>query len=420
MGLRDRTIRRGLDEDGARIVRRQYHLHFPGIVYAMTTMLIALGAFNGPNNLLLWVFGLGVGGLVVSGIISGSSLMGVRIDRRAPERASVGQAVGLRYIVRNRNRVFPAFAMAIDEEERPDSAHTPSAGVAHVGPRESVIASTSWVFDRRGEFTLRRIVCWSTFPFGLAKKSVVFEHTQHVLVRPMDLPLRPGIVPPAYARGMAGASATQRLGPGDEFFGVREYVPGDAPRSISWRRSAITDALVVRQPSSPSPRRMRVVLDLPLGSDDIAWPAWAEAAIALAGAVLGEGERLGYSTALDAPGLHLPFARGPAHRGACLDALARLAPRSAHLGTIETRGASALIVHIGRTPAQARGAISLDPTHPDAWLSSRTTPQIRELLDASLRENVAANGMTARVRRFVKRDAARPAAPVPSPTGGRA
>lgn len=399
----------GEESPGVRIVRRQYHLHFPGIVYAMTTMLIALGALNGPNNLLLWVFGLGVGGLVVSGIISGSALMGLRIDRRVPERATVGQPVSVRYIVRNRNRVFPAFAIAIDEEERPQDARTPSGGVAHVGPRESVVASTTWVFSRRGEFAMRRITCWSTFPFGLAKKSVVFEHVQKVLVRPVELPLRAGLIPPAYARGMAGASATNRLGQGDEFFGVREYVPGDSPRSISWRRSAIADELVVRQPSSPSPRRMRVVLDLPSGSSESTWPDWAEAAIALAGSVLAECERLGYSTALDAPGLHLPFARGPAHRGACLDALARLAPSESHLGAIETRGAGALIVHIGRTSAPGRGAISLDPSLPESWLSGKATQEIRDLLASKNDARRPTASLGARVRQLAARRSGRAA-----------
>ncbi len=51
-----------------------------------------------------------------------------------------------------------------------------------------------------------------------------------------------------------------RLGPG-EFHSLREYVPGDEPRTIHWRASARSDELKVRQYSAEGLRRCTVVLD---------------------------------------------------------------------------------------------------------------------------------------------------------------
>ena len=53
---------------------------------------------------------------------------------------------------------------------------------------------------------------------------------------------------------------SMRLGPG-EFHSLREYVPGDEPRTIHWRASARSDELKVRQHSAEGLRRCTVVLD---------------------------------------------------------------------------------------------------------------------------------------------------------------
>ncbi|MBO6514819.1 MAG: hypothetical protein JJ974_12725, partial [Phycisphaerales bacterium] len=46
-----------------------------GFLFVFVTLFIALGAINGQNNLLFWLFGFSIAALVVSGIITGSALM---------------------------------------------------------------------------------------------------------------------------------------------------------------------------------------------------------------------------------------------------------------------------------------------------------------------------------------------------------
>src|ERR1041385_4840021 len=57
---------------------RRYHFHGPGLVYILVTLFIAMGAINSQNNLLFAALGLAIGGLLISGIISGGALLGVR------------------------------------------------------------------------------------------------------------------------------------------------------------------------------------------------------------------------------------------------------------------------------------------------------------------------------------------------------
>jgi len=97
-----------------RIVRR-YHFHAPGVLYVAVTLFLALGAINSQNNLLFAALGLAIGGLLVSGIISGASLLGLRVERDPIVHASVGAPLTVSYTISNTNRFFPAFGLGVME-----------------------------------------------------------------------------------------------------------------------------------------------------------------------------------------------------------------------------------------------------------------------------------------------------------------
>jgi uncharacterized protein (DUF58 family) len=75
-----------------------------------------------------------------------------------------------------------------------------------------------------------------------------------------------------------------RLGPG-EFHSLREYVPGDEPRTIHWRASARSDDLKVRQYSAEGLRRCTVVLDQRVSSGAAHDEAFERAVVAAASLV---------------------------------------------------------------------------------------------------------------------------------------
>ncbi len=335
-------------------IERRYHFHPPGVFYVGVTLFLAVGALNSQNNLLFLALGLAIGGLLVSGVISGSSLMGVRLERDTSGRARVGEALTIRYEVANRNLLMPAFGLTITELARGRAAgnrtgafRNEPAFVVGVGAGETVRCAAIARPLRRGVARLDRVRVWTKFPFGLAIKSATFSRPHTLVVLPAVLGLRPGLVSRLCVRSATGMGAERQPGMGDEFFGLREYRPGDNPRRIAWKASArrASGELVVRQHASPAPQRLMVVVRFGGCAD-----AEMELAIALAASVAAEAEREGVSVGLAVPcvGLVIAARSGRRHLDALLGELARLvvpagAPEA--LPTPAARSGACVVIH---------------------------------------------------------------------------
>lgn len=262
--------------DGRRLrVRRRYRLRASGVLYLAVALLLGVAASTRPNNMLVWIFGLMLGSILMSGIVSGGMLMGLRGRRLGPRIAAVGEPSRFRYELWNRSRRWPAFGLLVREQEvggREGWEHAAAGGAAaavHVGPGESVHAESWFVPTRRGRFELRGVVLASTFPLGLLEKSLSIEDRSHLLVHPRRLPLRRGLLAALRGDG-SGMVASSRGGVGEEFFGVREYRPGDSLRQVAWKRSAGLDRLATIERARLGPSRLMIRLNLTRPTDRLA------------------------------------------------------------------------------------------------------------------------------------------------------
>jgi uncharacterized protein (DUF58 family) len=259
--------------DEARVISRLYHFHLPGVAYCGTTLVLVLGAINGQNNLLFWIFGLAVAGLILSGIFSGWGLMGLRLARHAPAVGRVGEPLAITYTLRNRNRVFPAFAVEVRELSKARSwtlrvhrsawqelVPVPATFVERV-PRRGESARTVLVTpNKRGVARWGTVRASSTFPMGLTRKSVTFVQAGTTLVRPAALEVDASIV--ERVRGQLRRRERPRPTPdGDEFLALREYAPGDPLKTLDWRATARLQRPVTRTFTPTRGRRVWVVLD---------------------------------------------------------------------------------------------------------------------------------------------------------------
>jgi uncharacterized protein (DUF58 family) len=341
-----------------RSAHRRYHFHFPGVLYVLVTLLVAVGAINSQNNLLFGALGLAIGGLLVSGVLSGSGLLGLRVERAGHGTAAVGKPLVLRYRLRNTNSLMSAFAMHLDEVRRGVSnwhrffpaVHT---FVTQVRAGSEFVAETGVVPERRGVARFELVQLWTKFPFGLARKSMTFAAPLEVIVQPPDLPLRPGLIRRITARAPYGLGGTRSAGLGEEFFALREYVAGDNPKLIAWKRSARTGTLIVRQRASPAPTRLWIVIRF--GRSDTASAAIDERAIALAAAVAREASSQQIAVGLAVPGaevVHSPRV-GRVHLEMLLGDLAILdlekvrAPGAQRLPETALRTGACIIIHAG-------------------------------------------------------------------------
>lgn len=288
-------------------------------MYIFVTVLIALGAFNSQNNLLFWAFGLALAVFVVSGIISGAMLLGVQVQRIGVSDAHAGDQIRIRYQATVRGGIIPAFALTV-EEALPVTprrrrgwigsggaaaasgpiVESPTAFFSHVGPREIVAADSCSRALRRGVLPLRSVVVHSSFPFGLIRKSLVFDAPGEICIFPRFAEIDPDIASVVDALGDSENSGRLRGGgQSDDFHSLREYVPGDSPRVIAWKPSARRGFLLVKQSLSPAPHRVWIILRLRSGPH--ADPAADERAISLAATVAKRALASGMAVGLAVP-----------------------------------------------------------------------------------------------------------------------
>ncbi len=356
---------------------RRFRLHFPGLIYAGLTGLVALAAFNRQNNLLFWILGALLCGLVISVLLSSLMMRGLRVRRLVAGHGIVGEALAVRYAVTNRSRFLPAFCVHLEE--------SPSAGtgtwlrlmaparawVMHLGPGETVHGEAIFWPARRGEASFDRLRVWTTFPFGIIRRSITISQPQHTLIYPLMYELRGDVLRALAPQGLAGSRVSPRPGAGDDYYGMREFRPGDSMKQIAWKRSACLDQLVCLERTRPLPARLRVIVNLVTPTDRLAVaPGEArsgrqleELAISLAASIVRAAHRAGFEVGLSLPGTGQPpllIRRSAWHRTRLFSALAAIdldAPRSAPAVPAALHGerAAQIMIHPDRIePALGR------------------------------------------------------------------
>ncbi|MBM4106473.1 MAG: DUF58 domain-containing protein [Phycisphaerae bacterium] len=358
-------------------VRYRHRVRLAGLLYLVVTLLLGIAATTRPNNLLVWIFGIALGSILASGIVSGFMLMRLRVTRLDPRRATAGEAAPLRYEVRNESRWWSAFGLIVREHPTGrldgwEHATSPAeARILHVGPGEQVHAE-SWIEPtRRGRMTFREVAVSSRFPFGLLEKVVRFELPGEVLVHPRRHPVRPGVLEGLRGELSGGLDQIARVGGGDDFHGVREYRPGDSLRSIAWKRLAGLDRLATIERSRTGPPRLLLRLDLRTATArlvvDPQGPSareMEERAISLVASLATGAMREGFEVGLDVLGLDAPprpIRGGHWHLERLLGTLAGLdldAPRSGGGGAAPPPTARVLQVSVEAT--RSRGELGGD------------------------------------------------------------
>lgn len=137
--------------------------------------------------------------------------------------------------------------------------------------------------ERRGVLTIGPLLATRTDVLGLARSVATVAGVDEILVAPRAFELNM----PELGDGVLGRhllAQSVRLGPG-EFHSLREYVPGDEPRTIHWRASARSDELKVRQHSAEGLRRCTVVLDQQVPAGPVHDDAFERAVVAAASLV---------------------------------------------------------------------------------------------------------------------------------------
>ena len=299
-----------------------------GLVYFAMMLFMGLAAVNTQANLLFGVFGLMVGILLVSGVISRLVLRKLRVRRILPDHGVVGRMMPVSYEFRNDKRYWPSLSVGVAEIDGAEGFRTqPQAYLLHAAPGTAATVPAELFPRRRGLHRLDRYQISTSFPFGFVKRATNRRDADAVLVLPPMGQVSPRLLALCRSAENTGASMRPRPGGADEFYGVREFRSGENPRLIYWKRSARTGVLVSREMTQVSPPRLLLAVDTFASDRTPEEHARIERAIAMAGSLASMALDQELPVGLVAWSGHwaaLNPDRGKRHRDDLLSVLARL------------------------------------------------------------------------------------------------
>jgi len=313
--------------------RRRLSVTGLGRWYVALTIGIGLAAINTGNNLLFLVLGLLLSSIVVSGLLSETSLRGVRVTRRLPASASVGAPALVGLVARNGKPRAPSVGLTLREKGGDVAGH---GLLLLLGAGSTEEVTYRFTPERRGLHRFDQLEVATRAPFGLFEKSRALAAPAELVVFPRRI-APPEQEPRQLAR--EGERSTGRAGHGLEVHALRDHRPGEDSRSIHWRSSARAGKLIGIDREQERRRQVCVVLDHRRASG-----AALEAAVERAAALFERELDAGADVSLALCGERLAPGSGERHRLAGLTLLALLARASDAPAPVPDAGASQLEV----------------------------------------------------------------------------
>ncbi|MCZ6816836.1 MAG: DUF58 domain-containing protein [Planctomycetota bacterium] len=304
-----------------------FHVSFGSGLYFLGMMLIAFVAVNADVNLLMVVLGMGLGALVVNTFFNWMALRRISVTREAPDFVLAGKPFIVRYTITSRRRWGCSRGLHLVDVLPPDApAASPETFISILRPRESLVIDVPAYCRSRGRLAFTAIAVATRFPFGLLTKYTTVFSRHEVVVFPELGRLLSDIRSAARSfKSADGQGTPSKMYGEEEYYGIREYRPGDNPRRIHWRRSARTGQLIVREMSSSQAVQLWCVLNTWTRQDDNKAHQRLESAISCAATVICDSLERGVKVGLICNGdplVVLPPAGGRGHRPRLLRELA--------------------------------------------------------------------------------------------------
>ncbi len=161
---------------------------------------------------------------------------------------------------------------------------------------------------RRGYFLFRGLEAVAAETFGILRRRSLLHAPSRLFVMPGAPRVRRLAIRPQRTLSYAGPIPARQGGPGLEFFGVREYIPGDALRWIHWKGIARhPDSFLTKEFEQERTTDVGIILDARRRSNlqhagDELFEYAVNAAASLSETFLNQGHRVGlllYGKVLD-------------------------------------------------------------------------------------------------------------------------
>ena len=240
-----------------------------GLCYITILGFLLAGALVRQINLLLVLFSLLAGLPLVNRWLVWATLRRLQVRRRIPRNVAAGDLLNVELEVSNVRRRLASWAVTVtDRVCRQDPAVSEQTIIAktlfsYIPARGAARHSYRGRITRRGRYHFGPLSISTRFPFGMIRVSHTIEQPQSLLVFP-----RLGHLSPRWQRlqqssdlGTSNVQRRQGLLEGD-FYGLRDWRPGDSRRWIHWRTSARRQSPVVRQFEQQRNQDLALVVEL--------------------------------------------------------------------------------------------------------------------------------------------------------------
>jgi uncharacterized protein (DUF58 family) len=252
-----------------------------GVIFCGIFLVVGLAAYNTGNNLLFLVFSVLASTLFVSWAAARASLRELSVSARFPDHIFAGEPAPVLVSLRNAKRLLPSFSVLVEWrhqlETDPRSRllqrlrrrrfdKQPLAYFMHVPSRTRAEQRVEQTFPRRGHVLVTGFELSTRFPFGF------FRLRRRLRARNVDLVIYPKLEPASDELHLLpmnmGRQLSARRGAGHDLHSLREYQPQDDVRHIDWKATARARHLVVREFTAEDERRVHIVLDTRIRSDE--------------------------------------------------------------------------------------------------------------------------------------------------------
>jgi uncharacterized protein (DUF58 family) len=244
-------------------LQRKSHLTRTGVVALVTVIpMWLIGRIVAGTALYVFAYGLALL-IFLSYLLAPKRLKLTGVREGLYPRSLEGDRLDVEVKLTAKRRI----STFILEERVPEKMGTSiKVPIPKLSSGKEVIHRYSLRCSRRGVYEIGPLVAITSDPLGLTARETVVAEPFELLVHPRlefvsDRPLTrqyedPPIRPPVSKPWPSGL----------EFYGMREYVPGDDLRRIVWRASARTGTLMVREAEQGITDHVTIILDTDRGS----------------------------------------------------------------------------------------------------------------------------------------------------------
>lgn len=247
------------------LIERKSGLTSSGLILAALTVLGWFLAYKvGGRTMFMLVYG-GIVVLFVSYIL-GRRRLSLEVRRSdIPGRVREGQIVNVELEMTARRRVSNVI---LEETLHPHLGTTVKVPIPTLPSGESVNHRYSFAPRVRGVYKVGPLEATWSDPFGLTSKRVLLTEPTEVIVHPSTEMVHDRVLSREWEDPPIRPPISKPWPTGFEFYGMRDYSPGDDPRRIIWRATARTldpitleGQILVRESEQGITDRVSLVLD---------------------------------------------------------------------------------------------------------------------------------------------------------------